>query len=133
MTTSCPVTDIKFVLKTDVATYTAAGYKDASFNDTTSVVYSQTANSLPVTSTLVQYKACFDSFYQSNSPGKVFYEPEFMKAGCQLEKNTNLMYDPRYVSSGLHINQDTVYNNNGVGSLLYSQPDYLIAGGASVS
>ena len=55
MLTNCPITDIKFVLTSEVESYASAGYRNASFNDTTSIVYSQTANSLPVTSTLVQY------------------------------------------------------------------------------
>ena len=52
-----------------------------------------------------------------------------MKAGCVVEKNTGLRVDPRYVSTGLYLEQGTVYSQNGVLDILYDQPDYSSAGG----
>lgn len=47
-----------------------------------------------------------------------------MRSGCTLEKNTGLVYDSRYVPTGLYTNLYSVQNENGVLPMLSAEPDY---------
>ena len=134
MSAMCPITDIKFVLTSDLDTYTANGYHTvAAFNETTTLIYSTTTNNLPITSTAVQYQPCMNPGEQSDFPGKSFYKPEMQRDGCTEEANSQLLYDPRYSSIGLYTNQADVYNENGVMDLLTTQPKYSSLGGPTAS
>ena len=47
-----------------------------------------------------------------------------MKSGCTAEKNTNLVYDPRYKPSGLFTNVLDVQIDSEVVDLIELRPDY---------
>ena len=65
------------------------------------MIYSKTVPQLPPTTIKVEQEPCMDALEQSSSPGEQFYLPEMMRSGCTEEKNTGLVYDPRFVPSGL--------------------------------
>ena len=48
---------------------------------------------------------------------------ELMQFGCSTEKNTGLMYDPRFTKSGIYTDDFNVQVNNGVFAILQTQPD----------
>ena len=133
MSATCPITDILFVLTSDVDTYTAQGYQTVGvFNDTTTLIYSTDVNSLPITSTAIQYEPCLNPLQQSKSPDESFYKPELMRGGCE-EQDTGLTYDPRYKGIGLYTDQADVYNENGLMELLTTQPKYSSLKGPSAT
>ena len=41
---------------------------------------------------------------QSEWPSQSFYKAEMMQGGCTEEVNSGLVYDPRYVVTGLYTN-----------------------------
>ena len=51
-----------------------------------------------------------------------------MKTGCTTEKNTDLVYDPRYKTSGLFTNVLSVQSSSEVIDVIESRPDYLYYG-----
>ena len=63
-----------------------------------------------------------DSFYQSSSPGQLYYEPEMMRYGCVKEKNTQLVADPRFTRSGIYSNDYDIEVENGVFAIIQTQP-----------
>ena len=65
-----------------------------------------------------------DALQQSTSPGEQFYRPEMMRSGCTTEKNTGLVYDPRFSVSGLYTDLYSVQSANYVLSMLEAEPDY---------
>ena len=60
---------------------------------------------------------------QSTSPSEEFYAAE-VHAGCTTEKNTGLVYDPRYTISGLYTNVYSVQSENEVLTLLESSLNF---------
>ena len=69
-----------------------------------------------------------DSFYQSAYPDETYYTAELMNRGCVKEKNTGLLNDPRYTVTGLYVNQEEVYSENGVLDILTDQSNYKKTG-----
>ena len=61
---------------------------------------------------------------QSSSPGEQFYLPEMMRSGCTEEKNTGLVYDPRFLSSGLFTDLYSVQTENNVTDILEAEPSF---------
>lgn len=59
-----------------------------------------------------------DAFEQSASPGEEFYFPEMFINGCTTEVNTGLVYDPRYIPSGLSTQLEQVQGDSGVLNIL---------------
>ena len=47
-----------------------------------------------------------------------------MKLGCVKEKNTKLIYDPRFTRSGIYTNDYEVENENSVLDFLRRQPSF---------
>ena len=104
--------------QTAVSSYQDLGYTAVAFNDTTSVVFSKTVPKLPPTTIKVEQEPCMDSHEQSNSPGEQFYLPEMMRSGCTEEKNTGLVYDPRFSPSGLYTDLYSVQTSSNVTDIL---------------
>ena len=65
-----------------------------------------------------------DALEQSSSPGQQFYLPEMMRSGCTEEKNTGLVYDPRFTPSGLFTDLYSVQTENSVTSILEAEPSF---------
>ena len=93
---SCPITDIKIVETSALSDYTGNGYQYQTFNSTASVVYSKQVAQLPPTSIKIGTDPCMVPIEQSIDLGEEFYDAEVVKRGCSEEKNTDLVYDPRY-------------------------------------
>ena len=61
-----------------------------------------------------------NSHEQSNSPGEQFYPLEIMRSGCTEEKNTGLVYDPRFTPSGLYTDLYSVQTSSNVTDIIQS-------------
>ena len=115
-----------FVETEALSDYTDSDYKYTAltFNDTTSLVYSTLVPQLPVTATRVEVEPCMDPTLQSASEGQEYYKAEVNQLNCVQEKNTNLVYDPLYSSSGLYISLFEVQSENDVLKILQGSPNY---------
>ena len=89
---------------TSVDEFTSKGYESVSYNSSASIVFSKQVPQLPPTTVKVEAEPCMDAFEQSASDGELWYLPEIQKNGCTTEKNTGLVFDPRYSRSGLYTN-----------------------------
>jgi len=74
------------------------------------VVFTKTADSLPITGFKVEDKPCMDPTRLSYSEAQVFYplEDDATRSVCNLEDNTSLVHDPRYTKSGFSVDEFTV-------------------------
>ena len=124
LSSKCPITDIAIVDNTALSDYEDSGYTVRSFNDTTSLVFSKGVPQLPPTTIKVEQEPCMDALRQSSSPGEQFYRPEMMRSGCPTEKNTGLVYDPRFSVSGLYTSLYSVQTENSVTSMLEAESSY---------
>ena len=124
LSSKCPITDIVIIDNTALSDYEDIGYSVRIFNDTASLVFSKSVAQLPPTTIKVEREPCMDALQQSSSPGERFYRPEMMRSGCTTEKNTGLVYDPRFSASGLYTDLYSVQTGNSVTSMLEAEPSY---------
>ena len=74
-----------------------------------------------------------DALYRSVAKGQYYsyYPTEYNKLGCQLEKNTGLIFDGRYEPSGLVTTEGQMRSDSGVLAHMQGMPSYFSYGPSS--
>jgi hypothetical protein len=128
----CPITFMTFTEDEDDIKYyknDTENYVVQKVEDDTYFVYSKTrGDSLPITSTSVEYKPCLDPIDVSRSPSVnyqfVYYETELdkQKEDCGLVPQFDERYDTRFEKLDFSVSEYDVQDDNGVIDIIYRQP-----------
>ena len=132
--TDCPVTDVKFVLNSDLSDYNLNAnsttnevtYDQVAYSSTVSILFSKNAGSMPITTFAISEAPCMNPQQQSSN---YFYGLELQQnQNCPVDINSNLALDPRYTeldTQAFRTNEYLVQVQSGVLNILYTLPSYF--------
>ena len=87
-------------------------------------MYTKDSDSLPVSSTRLEYEPCMNPTQTSMSPQQTFYALENHGNGCEKDITNDLVNDPRYEKTGLELTEYELQDDNHVFSVLAGLPDF---------